>query len=84
MAWQKVWLGAWLITFPLFTLADFWVDQALKEFWFALPALVVVAAIWLITVQGRTSRIYSAFLWLLAVVLAWQCLSLWVFRLFFH
>jgi hypothetical protein len=82
--WQKVWLGAWLLTFPLFTLADFWVDQALKEFWFALPAVSVVAAIWLLALKERRSRIYSALLWLLALTLIWQCLSLWIFRLFFH
>ncbi len=83
-AGQKVWLGAWLLTFPLFTIADFWVDQALKEFWFVLPALSVVAALWLITLGRRASRIYGALLWLIASVLSWQCFSLWVFRLFFH
>ncbi|HKP51252.1 MAG TPA: hypothetical protein VJ183_01225 [Chloroflexia bacterium] len=82
--WQRVWLGAWLLTFPLFTLADFWVDQALKEFWFALPAVSVVAALWLLALKDRCSRIYDLFLWLLALILLWQCLSLWVFRLFFH
>jgi hypothetical protein len=81
-----VWLVAWLLTLPLFTLADFWVDQALKEFWYSLPAVAVVAGVWLLVFLRRSSgsRLFSLLVWLLAVTLVWQSLSLWVFRLFFH
>ena len=84
--WQKVWLGAWLLTFPLFSLADFWVDQALKQFWIALPAIAVVAGAWLVALllRGRADRAYSTLVVLVAVTLAWQSASLWVFRLLFH
>jgi hypothetical protein len=81
-----VWLGVWLLTFPLFALLDFYVDQALKEFWFPLPAVAVAGAIWLLAIMRRVSvsRVYSALAWLLFITLAWQSLSLWVFRLLFH
>ena len=84
--WQKIWLGAWLITFPLFTLADFWIDQALKQFWIALPAISVIAGAWLVTLllRGRSSRVYTTLVALIGVTLAWQSVSLWVFRLLFH
>ncbi|MBF6612685.1 MAG: hypothetical protein IVW55_06100 [Chloroflexi bacterium] len=84
VSWQKVWIGAWLLTFPLFTLADFWVDQALKQFWFALPAIALVGAMWLLSLHANASRAARALAWLLAATLTWQSISLWVFRLFFH
>jgi len=85
-AWQHVWLGAWLATFPLFALADFWVDQALKEFWYALPAIAVVGAMWLLSVldRGPASLLRRAMVGMIALTLTWQSLSLWVFRLLFH
>jgi hypothetical protein len=85
-AWQGVWIGSWLLLFPLFTLADYWVDQALKEFWIALPAVAIVSAIWLLALRTRegSSRALAAFLYIIPVVLAWQSISLWVFRLLFH
>ena len=84
--WQKVWLGAWLLTFPLFTLADFWVDQALKQFWIALPAISVVAGAWLVALlfRGKSTRVFSTLVVLVGMTLAWQSVSLWVFRLLFH
>ncbi len=84
--WQHIWIGAWLLTFPLFTAADFWVDQALKEFWYALPAIALVAGVWLLALlaRARGSHPYTALVWLLGATLAWQSLSLWVFRLLFH
>jgi hypothetical protein len=82
--WQSAWLGAWLLTFPLFTLLDYWVDQALKEFWFALPAIAVVAGAWLLAVAGRRLAFARYLVWILGATLAWQSISLWVFRLLFH
>lgn len=84
--WQNIWLGAWLLTFPLFTLADFYVDQALKEFWYALPAVAFVGGGWLLTLllKGRSSRLYTLLACLVAATLVWQSLNLWVFRIFFH
>ncbi len=84
--WQRIWIGAWLLTFPLFTMLDFYVDQAFKEFWYALPAVAVVSGVWLLALlrKGRISRLYSALAWFLAATLAWQSISLWVFRLLFH
>ncbi len=84
--WQKVWLGGWLLTFPLFTLADFWVDQALKQFWIALPAIAVVAGAWSVAMllRGRFTGVSSTLVVLVGVTLAWQSVSLWVFRLLFH
>jgi len=86
ITWQQLWLGAWLVTFPLFTLLDFWVDQALKEFWYALPAIAVVSAAWLLANLRRAggSRVQRPYIWLLMMTLTWQSLSLWVFRLLFH
>ncbi len=84
MDWRKVWLVFWLITFPLFTMLDFWVDQALKEFWFALPAIAVVGAAWVLEIKGKRLWLYSVLLWLLWGTLAWQSVSLWIFRLLFH
>jgi hypothetical protein len=86
VAWQKVWLGAWLAQFLIWTLADFYLDQALKQFWVALPAIAVVGAMWLLSVRGwgRGSPAVRVFVWLVPVVLAWQSISLWVFRLMFH
>jgi hypothetical protein len=85
-AWRNVWLGAWLLLFPIFTLADFYLDQALKQFWIALPAIAVVGASWLMSVRGRGggSPAVRVFAWLLPAVLVWQSISLWVFRLMFH
>jgi hypothetical protein len=85
-AWQGVWIGSWLLLFPLFTLADFWVDQALKEFWIALPAIAIVGATWLLALRTRegSSRALTMFLYLIPAVLAWQSISLCVFRIFFH
>jgi hypothetical protein len=85
-SWQHVWLGAWLATFPLFALADFWVDQALKEFWYALPAIAVVGATWLLDVldRGPAPLLGRAMVGMIALTLTWQSLSLWVFRLLFH
>ena len=85
-AWQNVWLGAWLLLFPIFTLADFYLDQALKQFWIALPAIAVVGATWLLSMRGgrRGSPAGRWFVWLIVGVLAWQSVSLWVFRLMFH
>lgn len=85
-SWQAVWVGSWLLLFPLFTAADFYVDQAFKEFWIALPAIALAAGIWLLTIRARAhgSRALSIFMWLLPVILVWQSISLWVFRLFFH
>jgi hypothetical protein len=84
--WQHVWLAGWLLVFPLFTLADFWMDQALKEFWYALPAVAVVGGVWLLAVLARSrgSGAFNVLFWLLLATLTWQSLSLWVFRLFFH
>ena len=84
--WQSVWLGAWLLLFPVFTLADFYLDQALKQFWVALPAIAVVGAVWLLTLRdrGRASPAVRVFGLLVPAVLVWQSISLWVFRLFFH
>jgi hypothetical protein len=82
-AWQKVWLAAWLAVFLLVTAADFWMDQALKEFWYALPAVAVAGGMWVVAMWGRRSQ-SRLFVWLLAVTFAWQALWLWVFRLFFH
>jgi hypothetical protein len=85
-SWQNVWLGAWLLLFPIFTLADFYLDQALKQFWIALPAIAVVGATWLLSMRGggRGSAAGRWFVWLIVGVLAWQSVSLWVFRLMFH
>lgn len=85
-SWQAVWIGAWLLLFPFFTFADFYVDQAFKEYWVALPVVALVAAVWLLAarVRGRGTRALMTLVWLLPVVLVWQSLSLWVFRLFFH
>ncbi|MFL5734837.1 MAG: hypothetical protein ACJ78Q_16900 [Chloroflexia bacterium] len=80
-----LWLGVWLLTFPLFTLLDFWVDQALKEFWFALPAIAVASAVWVLSLWERARGPgYRALAWVLWAILVWQSLSLWVFRLLFH
>ncbi|HYP41745.1 MAG TPA: hypothetical protein VEX13_15415 [Chloroflexia bacterium] len=86
VGWQHVWLGAWLATFPIFTLADFWVDQAFKQFWFALPAVALMSSGWLLALYARaaSSRLFSILAGLLIATLAWQSISLWVFRLFFH
>ncbi|MEO8287277.1 MAG: hypothetical protein ABI670_12705 [Chloroflexota bacterium] len=85
-AWQAVWLGSWLLLFPLFTFADFWVDQALKEFWIALPAVAIVSGTWLLALRARAanSMALRIFLYLIPATLIWQSISLWVFRLFFH
>lgn len=85
-SWQAVWIGAWLLLFPIFTFADFYVDQAFKEYWVALPVVALVASVWLLAVRGRAraSRALMWMMWLLPVVLVWQSLSLWIFRLFFH
>lgn len=82
-AWAFGLLTAWLISLPLFTAADYVVDQALKEYWFALPALAVLAGAWLrvIALRGRAGAALTA---LLAVVLVWSSLSLWIFRLLLH
>jgi hypothetical protein len=82
--WRNVWLGVWLFMFLVFTLADFYVDQALKQFWYALPAIAVVAGGWLITLQARRVRIHTLMVLLIATTLVWQSLDLWIFRLFFH
>jgi hypothetical protein len=86
LATWKVWLVAWLLTFPLFTFLDYYVDQALKEFWYALPAIAVVASGWLLLLlaRGRGARPYLWLAWLIGATLVWQSLSLWVFRLLFH
>lgn len=86
VGWQKVWLAAWLITVPLFTAADFYVDQAFKEFWYSFPAVALIAGSWLLALwrKKHASWLYTAFLGLLAIALIWQSLSLWVFRLLFH
>lgn len=85
-SWQAVWIGSWLLLFPIFTFADFYVDQAFKEYWVALPAVALVGAVWLLAVRSRSlgSR---ALLWLsllLPLVLVWQSISLWIFRIIFH
>lgn len=84
--WWRVWLGAWLLCFPVITAADFYVDQALKEFWFAIPAICVVAGVWLLAIQkkGAFARPYAVLCGLLWTVLVWQSLTLWIFRLLFH
>jgi hypothetical protein len=84
--WQSVWIGSWLLLFPVFTFADFYVDQAFKEYWVALPVVALVAAVWLLALRSRArgSRALSWLMWLLPVVLVWQSISLWIFRLFFH
>jgi hypothetical protein len=85
-SWQAVWIGSWLMLFPIFTFADFYVDQAFKEYWVALPAVALVGAVWLLAVRARSlgSRAMTWLAWLLPVILVWQSISLWVFRLFFH
>lgn len=82
--WQRVWLGVWLFTTILFTLADYWVDQAFKEFWYSLPAVAVVVGSWMLALLSRGGRLYNLFFGLLVASLAWQSVYLWVFRLFFH
>jgi hypothetical protein len=82
--WRSIWLGVWLLMFPIFTLADFYVDQALKQFWYALPAIAVVAGGWLLALLSRRTRIHTLLVWLIGATLVWQSLNLWVFRLFFH
>ncbi len=86
LPWQRVWTGAWLLVVPLITFADFYIDQVLKQFWYAMPVLCMVAGVWLLTLLGRrvASRFYGALVWVLVAVLVWQSLSLWVFRLLFH
>jgi hypothetical protein len=85
-SWQAVWIGSWLLLFPIFTFADFYVDQAFKEYWVALPVVALVGAVWLLAVRARSagSRAMTWLAWLLPVVLVWQSVSLWIFRLFFH
>jgi hypothetical protein len=82
--WQTVWLAVWLLTFPLFAMLDFWVDQALKEFWFALPAIAIVAGTWLVALLDRRLPFPTLFAWLISATLIWQSISLWIFRLLFH
>ncbi len=86
LRWREVWVIVWLLTFPIFTLADFYIDQALKQFWYALPVVSVVAGGWLLALiqRGKSSRLYSYLTYLLFATLVWQSVSLWVFRLFFH
>jgi hypothetical protein len=86
LPWQRIWVGAWLMVIPLITLADFYIDQVLKQFWYAMPVISMVAGIWLLTLLARrvASRFYAALVTLLVATLAWQSLSLWVFRLLFH
>lgn len=86
LAWQRVWAGAWLLVVPVITLADFYIDQVLKQFWYAMPVLCVVAGVWLLSLLGRRvgSRFYGLLVGVLVAVLVWQSLSLWVFRLLFH
>jgi len=84
--WREVWVAVWLLTLPIFTLADFYIDQALKQFWYALPVVSVVAGGWLLALmhKGASSRLYLYLTTLLFATLVWQSISLWVFRLFFH
>jgi hypothetical protein len=82
-AWAFGLLTLWLISLPLFTAADYVVDQALKEYWFALPAVAILAGAWLRVVAGR-GRAGAALVSLLTLVLVWSSLSLWVFRLLLH
>jgi hypothetical protein len=82
--WQKVWLGGWLVVFALISVADYWVDQVLKQFWFSFPLIALLGGTWLLAIKGRGSRIYNMLTSLVMVTLVWQSLSLWVFRLFFH
>ncbi len=82
-AWAFGLLTIWLISLPLFTAADYVVDQALKEYWFALPAIAILAGAWLRAVAGR-GRSGAWLTGLLALVLVWNSLSLWIFRLFLH
>lgn len=84
--WQRIWTAAWLLLVPLITLADFYIDQVLKQFWYVMPALTMVAGIWLLTLLGKrlSSRLYVMLVGLLVAMLIWQSLSLWVFRLLFH
>lgn len=86
LGWQKVWLGAWLVTLPLFALLDFYVDQAFKQFWYAFPAIATIAGAWLLMVwkRGSGGRAYGLLVWLIGAMFVWQSLSLWVFRLLFH
>ena len=86
MPWQRVWVGAWLVVVPLITLADFYVDQVLKQFWYAMPVLSMLAGVWLLSLLGRRggSRVYGVLVGLVVGALAWQSVSLWVFRLLFH
>ncbi|HEY0070392.1 MAG TPA: hypothetical protein VGE04_10530 [Chloroflexia bacterium] len=86
LPWQRIWVGAWLLVIPLITLADFYIDQVLKQFWYAMPVISMVAGIWLLSLLARrvASRFYAALVTLLVATLAWQSLSLWVFRLLFH
>ena len=48
-------------------------------------AMLVVAAAWALRLVDRRSTLASRVLvWLLLATLAWQSISLWVFRLLFH
>jgi hypothetical protein len=82
-AWAFGLMTAWLISLPLFTAADYVVDQALKEYWFALPAIAVLAGAWLLRL-ARRGRAGAMLVGLLSVVLVWNSLSLWIFRLLLH
>lgn len=81
--WAFGLLTAWVISLPLFTAADYVVDQAFKEYWFALPAQAILAGAWLRAVarRGRAGALWTT---LLGVLLVWSSLSLWVFRLLLH
>lgn len=86
MPWQRIWVGAWLLVIPMITLADFYIDQVLKQFWYAMPVISMVAGVWLLSLLARrvASRFYAALVTVLVATLVWQSLSLWVFRLLFH
>lgn len=86
LSWQRAWIGAWLLVLLPLVLADYYIDQVLKEFWYIMPAVAVTGGVWLTAFvrRGQASRLYTWLVCLLVGALAWQSLSLWVFRLLFH
>jgi hypothetical protein len=81
--WVTGLLLVWLASMPLFLFVDYYVDQALKEYWFALPAVATLAGAWLWSLWRRHGPA-QLFAGLFLLLLAWSSVSLWVFRLLLH